>query len=95
MGDPPFYLGPASQHELEMQRIEAIAAAAQVPLVDPPLNADPLGPCIHGEDLNNYMPPQPLIEAPLIDAAIADLVAIQDAASHAVIDGPASAQCSC
>ena len=30
-----------------------------------------------------------------IDAAIADLVAIQDDAAHVVIDGPASAQCSC
>ena len=76
-----------------MQRMEDIASAPiqAIALVDAPL--DPLGPYIHGEDLNNYMPPQPLIEAPVIDAAIADLVAIQDAASHAVIDGPASAQC--
>jgi hypothetical protein len=69
-------------------------------LVDAPL--DPLGPYIHGEDLNNYMPPQPLIEAPLDPLGpyihgedLSNYMAIQDAASHAVIDGPASAQCSC
>ena len=70
-----------------MLRMEARAA-------DDP-NADPLGPYIHGVDLNNYMPPHPFMEAPLIDAAIAEHEAIQDAAAHAVIDGPASAQCSC
>ena len=41
------------------------------------------------------MAPQPLMEAALIDAAIAEDGAIQDAAARAVIDGPASAQCSC
>ena len=97
----PFYLGAPSAYELNMRLLDDMASApsapieaiAAAPLVDAPL--DPLGPYIHGEDLNNYMPPQPLIEAPLIDAAVADLVAIPDAASHAVIDGPASAQCSC
>jgi hypothetical protein len=82
--------------------IEAIAAA---PLVDAPLiDADIMAPNI---DLlpsapNNYMPPQPLIEAPLDPLGayihgedLGNYMAIQDAASHAVIDGPASAQCSC
>ena len=82
-----------------MQRIEAIDAAHDdiaaaplddAPLVDAPLDADPLGPYQPGEDLAPYMAPHALI-----DAAIADMVAIQDAASHAGIDGPASAQCSC
>ena len=75
-----------------MQRMEAIAAAPTqaIALVDAPLDADPLGPYQPGEDLAPYMAPHALI-----DAAIADMVAIQDAASHADIDGLASAQCSC
>ena len=71
-----------------MQRIEAahddIAAAPldDAPLVDEPLDADPPGPHQPGED-----------QVPRV--AIAVMMAIQDAASHAGIDGPASAQCSC
>ena len=71
-----------------MLRMEAIAA-------DP--DADPLGPHIQGEDLNNYMPIAPSAP-PLINAAIEDMLPRpedEDAASHAVIDGPASAQRSC
>ena len=67
-----------------MQRMEAIAAAPiqAIALVDAPLDADPLGPYQPGEDLAHYTPHA------RIDAAIADLVAIQDAASHALTDGP-------
>ena len=74
-----------------MQRIEAIAAAPKYAIPDPvPLiDADPKGAYRLGEGLNNYIPNA------FIDAAIADMVAIQDAAAHAVIDGPASAQRSC
>ena len=36
-----------------------------------------------------------IVDIDPIDDAIDDHVAIGDAASHAVIDGPASAQCSC
>ena len=87
-GSPPFYLGPPSQFELDMQRLEDIASAPSAPIeaiAAAPMNA-----------INDQVP---LIDAPLIDAAIenmiAEHVAIEDAASHAVIDGPASAQCSC
>ena len=69
-----------------MQRIEAIQDAA---IPDPaPLAAIP---DMNDQAMagNNYNPHV------LIDAAIADMVAIQDAAAHAVIDGLASAQCSC
>ena len=74
-------MGPPSQFELDMQRLEDIASAPirNIASVDAPWDGaplDPLGAHIHGEDLGNYM-------------------AIQDDASHAVIDGPASAQCSC
>ena len=81
-----------------MQRIEAIQDAAildPAPLAaipdmnDQAIDADPTGAYRPGEDVNNYNPHA------LIDAAIAEMVAIQNAAAHAVIDGPASAQCSC
>ena len=79
-----------------MQRIEAIAAAPDhaipdpVPLIDAPL----IGAAI--PDMNDQAIGAAIPYA-AIDAAIVDLVAIQDAAAHVVIvfDGPASAQCSC
>ena len=84
-GSPPFYLGPPSAFELDMQRLEDIASAPIEAIAAAPMNA-----------INDQVP---LIDAPLIDAAIenmiAEHVAIEDAASHAVIDGPASAQRSC
>ena len=93
----PFYLGPPSTYELNMRLMDDTAPAA-LPVVEGgigdilPANMD-------------VLPSAPLAapaEEPLDPSGpytpgedLSNYRAIQDAASHAVIDGPASAQCSC
>ena len=87
----PFYLGPPSAHELNMRLLDDMAPAPSAPIG-----------AIATASLVIDLPPQPFIEAPLDPLGayihgedLGNSMAIQDAASHAVIDGPASAQCSC
>ena len=90
----PWYLGPPSTYELNMRLMDDTAPAA-LPVVE----ADIMAPNM------DLLPSAPLAapaEEPLDPSGpytpgedLRNYRAIQDAASHAVIDGPASAQRSC